>query len=215
MHALSAIAPAIKDVFGGRLFLLALLCFALALAATIGAAWAGFRFLLPLIPEAEGVRGFFYDASEIVTGVGVVLLSIVLAPAVSMMVGGFLFDVAAERVEKAIGAPPGRAVPLHEALFNAARIAVPALLLNLISLPLLFIPGINAIWFLALNGYLMGREYPMAAGVRRMPWSKAKALRKRHGFSVFLVGVVCSLIPFLAPLVAASAMTRLVHARAS
>lgn len=196
------------------MFVLALLCFVLAFAATIGAAWLALRYLIPLIPEGEGVVGFLYTASEFVTGIGVVLLAIVLAPSVSMIAGGFLFDVAAERVEKAIGAPKGRNVPLHEALWNAARIAGPALLLNLISLPVFFIPGANAIWFLTLNGYLMGREFSMAAGVRRMSWRDAKALRKRNGFSVFLIGVVCSLIPFVAPLVGASAMTRLVHARA-
>ena len=39
----------------------------------------------------------------------------------------------------------------------------------------------------------------------------AVALRKRHGAAVFAVGLACSVIPFFAPLVGASAMTRLVH----
>ncbi|MBL8547570.1 MAG: hypothetical protein JNL81_13980 [Hyphomonadaceae bacterium] len=41
----------------------------------------------------------------------------------------------------------------------------------------------------------------------------AVALRKRHGSEVFMVGLACSLAPFLAPLVGASAMTRLIQSR--
>jgi len=37
------------------------------------------------------------------------------------------------------------------------------------------------------------------------------SLRRRNGGSVFLVGLACSVIPFFAPLVGASAMTRLVQ----
>jgi hypothetical protein len=44
-----------------------------------------------------------------------------------------------------------------------------------------------------------------------MSYRDAVALRKRHGLSVFLVGLACAFVPFLAPLVGASAMTRLVQ----
>jgi hypothetical protein len=44
-----------------------------------------------------------------------------------------------------------------------------------------------------------------------MSFADAVALRRRHGASVFLVGLACSIIPFFAPLVGASAMTRLVQ----
>ena len=74
----------------------------------------------------------------------------------------------------------------------------------------MFVPVVNLVWFLSLNGYLMGREYFSLAAVRRMAWAEARALRGRNGAAVFLVGLVCSLVPFVAPLVGASAMTRLV-----
>ncbi|PZO48774.1 MAG: hypothetical protein DCF16_15760 [Alphaproteobacteria bacterium] len=56
----------------------------------------------------------------------------------------------------------------------------------------------------------MGREYFSLAAVRRMPFTEARSLRARNGASIFLVGLACSFIPFVAPLVGASAMTRLV-----
>jgi hypothetical protein len=46
-----------------------------------------------------------------------------------------------------------------------------------------------------------------------MSYKDAVAFRKRYGMSVFMVGLACSLVPFLAPLVGASAMTRLIHAK--
>lgn len=205
----AAIAGGLRDVFGGRLGWLALLCFVVALGATVAAAWAAFRYLVPMIPEGEGWLRYVWTAAEWVSGAGIVLLSIVLAPSISMVVGSMLFDVAAARIEKDVGMPAGRLVPPHEGLLNGFRIAWPAFALNILTLPLLFIPVVNLVWFLSLNAYLMGREYFSLAAVRRMSWPDARALRRRHGFSILLVGFACSIIPFVAPLVGASAMTRL------
>ncbi len=207
---LSALSGGLKDVFGGRLGGWAALCFTAALAATIGAATAAFRYLLPLIPEGEGWLRYIWNVADFLSGAGIVILSVVFAPAISMIVGSVLFDFAAADVEKAVGLPAGRLVSPLEGLANGFRIGWLPLVLNIVSLPLLFVPIINICWFLALNGYLMGREYFSLAAVRRMPWPEARRLRARHGASVFLVGLVCSLIPFVAPLVGASAMTRLV-----
>jgi|CXWL01.1.fsa_nt_gi uncharacterized protein involved in cysteine biosynthesis len=207
---LSAIRGGLKDVFGGRLGVLALLCFVVALGATVGAAWAAFRFLVPMIPEGEGWLGWVLNAGEWVASAGVVIISIVLAPSLSMIVGGALFDVAAARVEKSVALPEGRLVPLHEGLLNGLRIAWPAFVLNIVSLPLIFVPVVNIVWFLALNGYLMGREYFSLAAIRRMPWAQARALRGLHGGAIFIIGVVAAIVPFFAPLFGASAMTRLI-----
>lgn len=205
-----AIAGGLKDVFGGRLGGWALLCFVVALSATIAAAWVAFRFLWPMIPEGEGWWRYAWNVADFLGGALIVLIAIVLAPTISMIVGSVLFDVAAAQVEKTVGLPAGRLVSPLEGLANGFRIGWPPLVLNIVSLPLLFVPVVNIIWFLSLNGYLMGREYFSLAAVRRMPWADARRLRARYGASVFLVGLACSFIPFVAPLVGASAMTRLV-----
>ena len=75
---------------------------------------------------------------------------------------------------------------------------------------LIFVPVVNILWFLALNGYLMGREYFSLAAVRRMSWKEARRLRARYAAPVFFVGVVAAIVPFFAPLFGASAMTRLI-----
>ena len=45
-----------------------------------------------------------------------------------------------------------------------------------------------------------------------MSYAEAVALRTRHGLAVFVVGLACSIIPFVAPLVGAGAMVRLINA---
>ncbi len=211
MRVMTAILGGLKDVIFGRLTLLAILNLIIAVTLTILAAGALIKYVVPLIPDGGGWLANVTTMGEFVASVAVVVLAIALSPAISMLVGGLLFDVAAERVEKKIGAPAARAVPLHQGLLNGARIALPALILNLLVIPLYFIPVINAVVFYSLNGFLMGREYSTVTASRHMSFRDAVQLRKRNGFKVFLVGLACSVIPFFAPLVGASAMTRLVH----
>lgn len=210
-RAMTAILGGLKDVIFGRLTWLAIINLVVAATITVFAARAGLTYLVPLIPEGGGWLGYLSTAGEFVASVAVIVLAVALSPAISMVVGGVLFDFAAERVEKKIGAPKARAVPLHEGIGNGLRIALPALLLNLVVIPLYFVPVVNAIVFWGLNGYLMGREYATITAARHMSFREAVALRKRNGASVFLVGLACSVIPFFAPLVGASAMTRLVQ----
>ncbi len=212
--AFGAIGAAFGDVFSSRLGWLAALCVTAAIALTAAAAWAAFRYLVPMIPEGAGWMRWLYDGAEILASAGVVVLAVLIAPAISMVLGGALFDVAAERVEKTAfaGQSPGRGLPLHQGLAIGLRIGLPALALNLLSLPLLFVPVVNLVWFLGLNGYLMGREYSSMAAVRAMSWEEARAFRRRHAAPIFLIGLACSFIPFIAPLIGASAMTRFVRA---
>lgn len=211
MQAMAAILGGLKDVIFGRLTLFALVNLVVASTITFLAANAALDYVLPLIPDWEGWLGYLSMAGSLVASVVVVVIALALSPAISMVVGGMLFDFAAERVEKQIGAPKARQVPIREGVWNGVRIATPALLLNLVVIPLYFIPVVNALVFYGLNGFLMGREYATITAARHMSYADAVALRKRHGGAVFMVGLACSFIPFLAPLVGASAMTRLVQ----
>ena len=210
-RAVGAVVGGIRDVVFGQLTLFALLNLVLALALTGGAAFAVISYGVPLIPDGEGWLNKLSTGAEIIASVLLIVLAVALSPAASIFVGGFLFDFAAERVEKAIGAPKARNVPLGEGVANGLKIALPALILNLLAIPLYFIPVVNVIVFIGLNGALMGREYATLAAARQMSFKEAVRLRNRHGFSVFLVGLACSVIPFFAPLVGASAMVRLVQ----
>ena len=210
-RAMTAVLGGLKDVIFGRLTWLAIINLVVAATITIFAARAGLQYLVPLVPDASGWLGYASMAGSAVASFVVIVLAIALSPAISMVVGGVLFDFAAERVEKKIAAPKARPVPIQEGVLNGVRIALPALALNLLVIPLYFIPVVNALTFYTLNGFLMGREYATITAARHMSYAEALALRKRHGAEVFVVGLACSIIPFVAPLVGASAMTRLVQ----
>lgn len=210
-RAVTAIAAALKDVVFGRLTLLALVNLVLAGAITSSAVFAAIHYIQPLIPHATGWLGWVFGTARFLLGAGSVVLGIALSPAASMFIGGLLFDFAAERVEKTIGAPPARKPSLLEGFITGIRIAIPSLLLNLLFAPIYVIPGVNAFVFYSINGYLMGRDYAMLAALRRLPFKEALRLRRGARFSVFLIGVACAVIPFVGPLIGASAMTRLVH----
>jgi uncharacterized protein involved in cysteine biosynthesis len=210
-NVFAAILGGLMDVIFGALTWLALINLIVALTLTIVLARAGLALVVPLIPDSEGWLGYLTMAGSLAASVVVIVLAIALSPAISMIVGGALFDVAASRVEKKIGAPQARNAPVLEGLLTGVRIALPALVLNLLAVPFYFIPGLNALVFYGLNGFLMGREYATVTAARHMSFADAVAFRKRNGGAVFMVGLACSAIPFLAPLVGASAMTRLVQ----
>ena len=93
------------------------------------------------------------------------------------------------------------------------------LLLNLLALPAyLLLPGINLFLFLALNGYLLGREYFEVVALRRLDAAATRAARNRFGLRVFLGGVVIAtlfalpLVNLVAPVVATAFMLHLFEA---
>ena len=100
-----------------------------------GLAWVLIHYLVPLLPTG-GSLGWLWAALHWLAGAGIVIAMIPLAPPVSMFVGGLLFDAAAGRVEDAIGAKKGRDPSILAGVGLALRIAIPALVLNLIALPL-------------------------------------------------------------------------------
>jgi len=207
----AAIGGAFGDILAGRLTLLAIVNLALAVVISLGGAIAAIHYLVPLIPHAGGILGWLYSGARFVLGLGAVVLGFAISPVAAMFIGGLLFDAAAARVERAIGAPSPRKTGLLEGVLSGLRMAIPTLFLNLLVLPLYLIPGVNAVTFLCINGYLMGRDFAMTAAMRRVAFKEALKLRRGMRASVFLVGVVCAAFSFIAPLIAASAMTRLVN----
>ena len=65
---------------------------------------------------------------------------------------------------------------------------------NVLLLLLLFFPPVYAIAWIAMNGYLIGREYLELVALRRLTPREARDLRRRHGGESMLTG---ALIAFL------------------
>ena len=112
------------------------------------------------------------------------------APVASLVASLFLDEIAAH-VEAEIDpfGPPGRAAPFVEATLAALRFAGLSLLVGIVSLILLFVPGIGLVAWIAANAYLLGREYFELAAMRFHSAAQARALRRQHAGFVFVYGV--------------------------
>lgn len=158
---------------------------------------------------------------DILGGLAVLALTWLLFPAVVTLIMSLFIERIAAAVE-AIDYPelgPPRRQPFAETLKAMARLTGLTILLNLLALPAyLLVPGINLLVFLALNGYLLGREYFEAVALRRLDWAAAKGVRNRHGGRVFLGGIVIAalfalpLVNLVAPVVATVFMVHLFEA---
>src|SRR5258708_30049040 len=109
--------------------------------------------------------------------------------------------------------PPPRRIGLGEQLKSAARLLLLAIVLNLLVLPVYFLPPINLLVFYALNGYILGREYFELVAARRLDppdvsraWRdpRSGALAMGAGFSFLSPPPLINLV---SPLVGVAAMT--------
>ncbi|NKD46194.1 hypothetical protein HEQ62_10620 [Haematospirillum jordaniae] len=155
----------------------------------------------------------------ILGGAAVVVASLFLFPAVlSGFVGLFLDDiVTAVEAEHYPTLPDTRPQGFLESLAGSLRFAGLALLVNLIALPLYFIPPVNAFAFLLVNGFLLGREYFELVALRRLSRTEVYALSRYYRRRLWWAGTftaVLLLVPFvniLAPLVGVAAMVHILQ----
>jgi CysZ protein len=160
---------------------------------------------------------------DLLTGGSVILLLILsvflMIPVASAFTGLFLEDVTdaveAEHYPQLTPAPRiGFAAGLQDSL-NYFAVLVVANLAALI-LYLMFLPAAPLI-FLALNGYLLSREYFHLIAARRLGRAGAKALRRRHAGQVWLAGILMALpltipvVNLLVPIIGAATFTHLFH----
>lgn len=140
-------------------------------------------------------------------------------PVAALFVGVFLETViAAVERRRYAAAGPGEPAPLRDQIGAAVKLFVAVLLGNALALALsLLFPPAAPLLLIAVNGWLLGREYVEAVALRRMPQAAAKAFRRRHRARVFGVGAAMAalmavpVVNLFAPLLGAAAATHLFH----
>jgi uncharacterized protein involved in cysteine biosynthesis len=151
------------------------------------------------------------------TGLGGVVAGFFLLPVVTVAVLGLFVDEVAARVE-ALNypeLPPAKPASLLTGLVLTLKLLAVTLALNLVALPLyLFLPGANLLIFLALNGYLLSREYVEAVAQRRLAPRAIARLRRAHrgrflGAGVALAGL--ALVPIANLLLPVAGTALMVH----
>jgi CysZ protein len=129
---------------------------------------------------------------SVAAGLGIIVGSVFLMPAVTALVGSFFVDDVALEVERTHypGAPAGRPLPLMRALVEGVKTALLAVLVYLVAVPFLLFAGFGVVIFFLATAYLLGREYFELAAMRHQPVAEAKRLRKIHQRTVFLAGMI-------------------------
>lgn len=129
---------------------------------------------------------------SIAAGLGIVLGSVFLMPAVTSVVASLFVDDVAAEVERAHypADAPGQALPIVRASVEGIKTALLAVLVYLVALPLVLFAGFGIIVFFVATAFLLGREYFELAAMRFRTPEEAKALRKRHAASVFTAGLL-------------------------
>ncbi|MDX7952708.1 sulfate transporter family protein [Lichenihabitans sp. Uapishka_5] len=158
--------------------------------------------------------------ASLLASLGLLVGSVFLVAPVSAIVAGFFVDDLAERVERDVdpAGVPGRPISIGASVWLGIRFGVVSLGVTLLAIGLLFVPGINAVAFLAANTYLFGRQYFEFAALRFHDYGQAAALRQRHGLLVFSAGFLIAVfvsvpvLNLLTPLFGTALMVR-VHKR--
>jgi CysZ protein len=128
---------------------------------------------------------------SVAAGLGIIVGSIFLMPAVTAVVGSFFADRIGEEVEREYypADPAGTALPLWIALWEGIKTALLAVVIYLCAAPLLLFAGFGAVIFFLATAYILGREYFELAAMRFRPPFEAKALRKRNAALVYVGGL--------------------------
>jgi CysZ protein len=171
----------------------------LHLLPTIGAPWVNRA--LELLAPVLAIVGFFAAG----------------APVAAVFASLYLDSVAAAIEARSYPADPtAPGMPFRTGLAASLRLAGLVILADILLLPAdLLLPGTGELATVAVNGFLLGREYFELAALRHLSRGAAAALRRRNTARIFGAGLVISaatavpLANFFAPLFGAALMVHL------
>ncbi|WOF75880.1 sulfate transporter family protein [Parvibaculaceae bacterium PLY_AMNH_Bact1] len=214
----SALSTALSDTFSKPLRSVMMRALGLALVLLVLAGFGAF-YGLEAIPEFGADWGWpiIDEVVDWLSGAFVIVaLVLLLMPVSALFAGLFLEEVAAAVEGKHYpNDTAGRDQPFVQGLWIALKFTALLIVLNLIALPLYFIPVVNVIAYWGLNGYLLGREYFELVALRHHTPDEARSLRRSKRIRVFSGGVAAAalasipVINLLTPFFATALMVHL------
>jgi CysZ protein len=153
-------------------------------------------------------------------GAAVTVLALMLFPASFGIVISIFLERIADIVEHKhypeLG--PARGIPIWTGIWTGLVFLLVLVALNLLMLPFyivaIFVAGLGAVIFYALNGWLTGRLYYELVALRRHSPAEVKAWRKANGWLLWATGVVIvflGTIPILNLIVPVLGTAAMVH----
>jgi len=154
------------------------------------------------------------------TGTGVIVLAFVLFPASFGIVISIFMEYIADVVEARHYPQLGKArgIPVWTGVWTGVVFLVAVVALNLVMLPFyiaaIFIAGLGAVLFYAINGWLTGRMYYELVALRRLDPAEVRAWRRANSGVLWLTGIVIvflGTIPILNLIVPVLGVAAMVH----
>ena len=178
-----------------------------------------------LIPEELSLPlvGAVTWIDDLLSGASILLMlflsTFLMVPVASLFTSFFLDDVTdAVEARHYAHLPPAARLGFWEGMGDALNFLVVLIVANLAALLVyLVIPPAAPVIFLAMNGYLLGREYFQLIAARRLGRDGARGLRRRHMPQIWLAGTIMALplvvpvLNLLVPVLGAATFTHLYH----
>jgi uncharacterized protein involved in cysteine biosynthesis len=153
-------------------------------------------------------------------GAAVVVLSLMLFPAAFGIVVSIFLERIADIVESThyphLG--PARGIPIWTGIWTGVVFLIAVIALNLLMLPFyivaIWVAGLGAVIFYALNGWLAARMYYELVGLRRYSPAEVKAWRLANRWTLWATGaatVFLGTIPILNLIVPVIGTAAMVH----
>jgi uncharacterized protein involved in cysteine biosynthesis len=119
-------------------------------------------------PNAHAPLAVLAFLLSVAAGLGIIVGSVFLMPAVTALVASFFVDDIALAVERSRypGEPEGKPLPLLRAVIEGVKTALLAVAVYLVALPFLLFAGFGAFIFFFCTAYILGREYFELAAMR-------------------------------------------------
>ncbi|MBL4927300.1 EI24 domain-containing protein [Fuscibacter oryzae] len=222
---LSDFLRALGQLGDARFLRVVVLGIGLALALLAGV-YAGFLALIewatpgsvsiPWIGPVGGIDTLLsWGSLVLMLGLSVFLM----VPVASAFSGLFLDDVAQAVEDRHYpGLPPAPRVPLTDSLIDSANFFGVLVVVNLLALVVFAFTGpLIPLFFWAINGFLLGREYFTLVATRRLGRAGAKALRAAYPLQIWLAGTLMAaplsipLVNLVVPVLGVATFTHMFH----
>lgn len=137
--------------------------------------------------------------ADLAGSVGAVVVGFIITPAIMPLISSF-FEAPILKALEAEAASTEKATPTGTIVGGIAedlRFMVLTILLNVLCLPLYFVPGVNIAVYYLLNGYLLGREFFTSVEANYSNKKFARKAFKAHKIKYFGNGVALAFIATL------------------
>lgn len=156
---------------------------------------------------------------DILGGVGAVVVAWFLIPVLMPALAGLFEEAVIRRIEKSSypHSPAPQDRPLVSEIWQTLRFVLLLLALNIIFLPLFFLPLVGWLLYYMANGWFVGSAFFTTVADYREGMAAAAKHRRQHRISIWLCGIMLvalaniPLLNLLMPIFGISVMTHLYH----